>query len=472
MQSASPPAPTRVVIALALIVAVLPLRAALDVLSAHRGARLHLRPRGRRPEPADGLRRTGQPRPCGLLRHRRLRGRGRTDASRHSVLAAFIVGVAIAGLLAFVVGRPILRLKGHYLAVATLGMGILIAMVFTNEARLTGGPDGMPVPRLELFGWRARTPIAWYWISGVTLVIARADRRQPDREPDRPRLPRHPRQRDRRARARHRRRALQARAFVLSAIYAAVAGAYLALFDALVTPATAGFLRSIEFVTMAVLGGLGSIFGSIVGAAVLVLLPQVLTVFHDYEHIMLGLMMMVFMIFLPQASCHRWRACCSGGALECAGYRGRSDRVRRRDRGRRACRSRSSRARSSPSSDRTARARPRCSTLFPAFTRPRAGAYGLGGDDVTGLAPHLLAQRGLSRTFQNLQIFFRMTAAENVMVGRHLHERRNRSAASLRPAVRVAAEPRNARQGRRASRVRRPRRVRGPACRANCLMAR
>ena len=99
--------------------------------------------------------------------------------------AALIAGAAIAGLLAYLVGRPILRLKGHYLAVATLGLGLLIAMVFTNEARWTGGPDGMPVPRLELFGWRARTPIAWYWISGVSLVIGRADRRQPDRQPDR-----------------------------------------------------------------------------------------------------------------------------------------------------------------------------------------------------------------------------------------------------------------------------------------------
>jgi branched-chain amino acid transport system ATP-binding protein len=56
--------------------------------------------------------------------------------------------------------------------------------------------------------------------------------------------------------------------------------------------------------------------------------------------------------------------------------------------------------------------------------RPSGGRVILHGDDVTGLAPHLLARRGLSRTFQNLQIFFRMTAAENVMVGRHLHERR------------------------------------------------
>ena len=56
---------------------------------------------------------------------------------------------------------------------------------------------------------------------------------------------------------------------------------------------------------------------------------------------------------------------------------------------------------------------------------PREGRVSLGGEDVTGMAPHLLARRGLSRTFQNLQIFFRMSAAENVMVGRHLHERRN-----------------------------------------------
>ena len=56
---------------------------------------------------------------------------------------------------------------------------------------------------------------------------------------------------------------------------------------------------------------------------------------------------------------------------------------------------------------------------------PSRGRVALGGDDVTGLAPHRLARRGLSRTFQNLQIFFRMTAAENVMVGRHLHEARS-----------------------------------------------
>lgn len=213
--------------------------------------------------------------------------------------AALLIGPLAAGVLAFLIGRPILKLRGHYLAVATLGMGLLIAMVFTNEARFTGGPDGMPVQRLELFGWRVRGSQSWYWISGVTLVIASWIAVNIINSPT-----------GRALRAIHDSEVASrvlgvdvARykliVFVISAVYAAVAGAYLALFDALVTPATAGFLRSIEFVTMAVLGGLGSILGSLVGAAVLVVLPQLLTVFHDYEHIALGLIMIVFMIFLP-----------------------------------------------------------------------------------------------------------------------------------------------------------------------------
>jgi branched-chain amino acid transport system permease protein len=213
--------------------------------------------------------------------------------------AALILGAAAAGLMAFIVGRPILRLRGHYLAVATLGLGLLIALVFTNEAAWTGGPDGMPVPRLVLFGWRIFGPKMWYWIAGVTLVIGtwicvnliasptgRALRAIHDSETASRVLGVDV--------ARY-----KLVAFVISAIYAAVAGGYLALFDGLVTPLTAGFLRSIEFVTMAVLGGLGSILGGIVGAALLVLLPQVLTVFHDYEHIVLGALMILIMIFLP-----------------------------------------------------------------------------------------------------------------------------------------------------------------------------
>src|ERR1700690_2536744 len=81
------------------------------------------------------------------------------------------VGAILSGAVAFAVGRPILKLKGHYLAVATLGFGLLVAIVLTNEAGWTGGPDGMTVPRLTLFGWGVRGSEAWYWISGVTCVL-------------------------------------------------------------------------------------------------------------------------------------------------------------------------------------------------------------------------------------------------------------------------------------------------------------
>jgi branched-chain amino acid transport system permease protein len=210
------------------------------------------------------------------------------------------VGAILSGAVAFAVGRPILKLKGHYLAVATLGFGLLVAIVLTNEAGWTGGPDGMNVPALTLFGWRVHGSDAWYWIAGATFIggflLALNLMESPTG------------------------RALQAindseiaarvlgidvarkklAIFIISAMYASVAGSFLALFNGLITPDVAGFLGSIELVAMVVLGGMGSIFGSLVGAAVLVVLPQVLTVFHEYEQALLGLIVMVFMIFLRQ----------------------------------------------------------------------------------------------------------------------------------------------------------------------------
>ncbi len=222
---------------------------------------------------------------------------GPTHLGMPSWLSLF-VGAILSGVVAFLVGRPILRLKGHYLAVATLGFGLLVAIVLTNEAGWTGGPDGMSVPRLTLFGWGVRGSEAWYWIAGATFVggfiLALNLMQSPTG------------------------RALQAihdseiaalvlgidvaskklMIFIVSAMYASVAGSYLALFNGHITPDAAGFLRSIELVAMVVLGGMGSIVGSLVGAIVLVVLPQVLTVFHEYEQALLGLIVMVFMIFL------------------------------------------------------------------------------------------------------------------------------------------------------------------------------
>jgi len=222
---------------------------------------------------------------------------GPTNFGLPSWLCLF-VGAIFSATVAFLVGRPILKLKGHYLAVATLGFGLLVAIVLTNEAGWTGGPDGMSVPRLVLFNWQVRGSDTWYWIAGATLVggfvlalnvmdspTGRALQAIHDSEIAALMLG---------IDVAHKKLTI----FVISAVYASVAGSYLALFNGHVTPDVAGFLRSIELVTMVVLGGMGSIVGSLVGAVVLVVLPQALTVFHDYEQAVLGLILMVFMIFL------------------------------------------------------------------------------------------------------------------------------------------------------------------------------
>ncbi|SFL01896.1 branched-chain amino acid ABC transporter permease [Falsiroseomonas stagni] len=214
------------------------------------------------------------------------------------VLACLPLGAVLAGLIAFLVGRPILRLKGHYLAVATLGFGILVALVLVSEIAITGGPDGIRIPRPEIFGWRPRGGEAWYWINGAALLIGVWLALNIQHSPSgRALAALHDSEVAARTIgidvARH-----KLRAFVIAAVYGAVAGGLMAMMNGFVTPDAAGFLQSVEYVTMVVIGGLASVPGAVVGAAALVLLPQALTVFHEYEHAVLGLLIMLFMIFL------------------------------------------------------------------------------------------------------------------------------------------------------------------------------
>lgn len=213
-------------------------------------------------------------------------------------LPSLLIGAVLSAVLAWLVGRPILRLRGHYLAIATLGFGVLVALVITTESRWTGGPDGMSVAKLTLFGWRASGSDVWYWITGAMLLAGTWLALNLDDTPT-----------GRAFRALHDSEIaarvagvnvirFKLQAFVIAAVYASLAGSALAMMNGFVSPDQAGFLHSVELVTMVVVGGLGSIVGSIVGAAVLIMLPQLLTVFQEYEHFLLGLLIIVSMIFM------------------------------------------------------------------------------------------------------------------------------------------------------------------------------
>ncbi|MBL8833405.1 MAG: branched-chain amino acid ABC transporter permease, partial [Rhodospirillales bacterium] len=228
---------------------------------------------------------------------------------------AMALGAAGTGLLAFAVARPILRLKGHYLAMATLGLGIIIFIVINREIWLTGGPDGVRVLALSLGDWRITRIEDWYWATGgVLLVAVLLSRNLIDSGVGRA------------LRALHGSEVAAATAgidtarykamvFVVSAVFASLAGSLFAHVERFITPAEAGFVRSIEFVTMVVLGGMASTFGAVVGAALLTVLPQAVADFQDYKHLVFGAVLIATMVFLPKGLVpslaellRRWRA--------------------------------------------------------------------------------------------------------------------------------------------------------------------
>ena len=224
-------------------------------------------------------------------------------------LAALSAATAGVALVAFVVGRPILRLKGHYLAMATLGLGIIVSIVISTEDGLTGGPDGMPVPPLTLFGFVVQGERTWYWLAGGCLLFAVWIASNLIESPI-----------GRALRAVHTSEVAAEVAgidsarhkllvFVVSAVFAAVAGGLTAYYGGFITPAKASFLHSIELVTMVVFGGMASTFGAVVGAAVLTILPQLLTVLKEYEMVVFGALMMLTMIFFPRGVVPTFGAC-------------------------------------------------------------------------------------------------------------------------------------------------------------------
>lgn len=217
-----------------------------------------------------------------------------------SPMMALAAGAVATGFLAFVVARPILKLKGHTLAMATLGLGIIISIVITNEAQYTGGPDGIPVDAFTVFGWAINGEKAWYAVTAVLLVLATwAALNLIDSPGGRALQAIHGSEVAARVAGVDTTR-LKVRIFVFSAIIASIAGSLSAHYVGFVTPGLAGFFHSIELVTMVVTGGMASVFGSIVGSALLTLLPQVLSTLEGWETVVFGAILMLTMIFMPK----------------------------------------------------------------------------------------------------------------------------------------------------------------------------
>lgn len=222
--------------------------------------------------------------------------------SRFSVdpFLIMLLAAVIAGALAFVIGFPILKLKGHYLAMATLGFGIIMYIIFNETVAYTGGPSGLPgIPNLRIGPLVfdndfSNYYLVWFFTLAVMLLsinlvqsrIGRALRAIHDSEVA--------------ARVMGvNARILKVQIFSLSAVISAVAGSLYAHVMTFIAPASFGFNFSVELLTMIVVGGLGSIYGSFLGAAILTVMPEFLRVFQDMDIVVYGLMLILVTMFMP-----------------------------------------------------------------------------------------------------------------------------------------------------------------------------
>jgi branched-chain amino acid transport system permease protein len=221
---------------------------------------------------------------------------------------AFAVGAG--ALTAAAVGLPIFRLSGLLLAMATLGFGIIVYYVLVNWAAVTGGPSGLTgVPPLAIGAFRFDTDGRMLWLAGGALlgVLLLAGNLVDSRI-------------GRALRAVHGSEAaaaavgidtarLKLGVFTLAGAITALAGGLYAHYLTFINPSPFGFAYSVELVVMVVLGGVASLWGAVLGAAVVVVLVEalraalpLLTASHgaaEYEIALFGVILMLFMIFLP-----------------------------------------------------------------------------------------------------------------------------------------------------------------------------
>ncbi|MDA9481384.1 hypothetical protein XI07_05035 [Bradyrhizobium sp. CCBAU 11445] len=212
-------------------------------------------------------------------------------------LTAAVTGTAV---LAMLIGVPLLRLKGHYLALATLGFNVSFSIIAANLIEVTGGTNGITrIPELQIAGHALTDERSYLWFAllmlatsaavaalihgsrhGRSMIAVRDDETASSMTGiDVPRV--------------------KLAAFVLSSVYAAVAGGLFAFHMRFISPEDFGYAHSITYLAMLVVGGEGSILGAILGALLVTFLPEWLRFLGSAYLAFFGLFVLAILIFLP-----------------------------------------------------------------------------------------------------------------------------------------------------------------------------
>src|SRR3989454_823115 len=342
------------------------------------------------------------------------------DPYRLFFIASIAAGAGAAALAGWLVGKPSLRLRGDYLAIVTLGFGEIIRVIIENTP-LFGRAIGLsPIPRYADF--------TWIWTAAIATILV--SKRLRDSTHGRAFLS-----------VREDEVAAEAmgidttgykvRAFVISAFFAGVAGALSGAFEGNLAPQSFTFVRSFEVVAMVVLGGMGSITGATIAAAVLTILPEYLRAVANLRMVIYSIALIALMLLRPR------------GLL---GTREVWDWWRKRRPPRVPGRREASEALIdvrhatirfgglTAVCDFSLEVRPRelvaligpngagKTTVFNLLTGvypPSEGTIKVLGRDTRGLSPHAIAHLGCARTFQNIRLFRELTAFDNVRIACH-----------------------------------------------------
>jgi branched-chain amino acid transport system permease protein len=217
------------------------------------------------------------------------------------VWPTMILAGLVTGGVAYLLGIPTLKLEGHYLVMATLGFNVIVYIVMIQWDRVTGGPSGFAgIPPLRVGNFVFNADRRIYYLFGTisagilllafNLIHSRVGRAM--------------------AALSHNEIAARCSGidterykiniFVLSAILASLAGSLYAHYITFVSPGSFSIFYSLQVVTMVLIGGMGSLWGSVFGAFLLTVLPEFLHAVKEYNVLVYGMILMVVLIFFPQ----------------------------------------------------------------------------------------------------------------------------------------------------------------------------
>lgn len=214
---------------------------------------------------------------------------------------ALLAAAALTACTAFGVGVPVLKLRGHYLAMATLGLGEIMHVVLNAAGDLTSGPSGFGgIPRIRLGGFTVSSQISrYYLVWAIVLAVLALSLNIIHSRVGRALRSIHGSEVAANAMGVDTSK-YKIQVFVLSAVYASIAGSLYAHFITFVSPSSFSLKFSILLVTMVVVGGMTNVWGALLGTAVLGVLPEILRSLKDFDILVYGFILLIMVMFAPE----------------------------------------------------------------------------------------------------------------------------------------------------------------------------